>query len=61
MPSHIPTARETDCHLVERINGDGTCIVLDKYTGQLTTVRLGLYSITGGYWTLWDAWLRWLS
>jgi hypothetical protein len=42
VPAHIPTAAEVDCHLVEKINADGTCIVLDRNTGQLTTCRLGI-------------------
>jgi hypothetical protein len=32
IPAHIPTAAETDCHPVEKINADGTCVVLDKNT-----------------------------
>jgi len=52
LPVHILTADEADAHLVEKANADGTCIVRDATTGQLTTVRLGLYSITGNVWAL---------
>ena len=40
--THIPTAAETDCHLIERIDADG---VLDKNTGQKTIIRLGVLSV----------------
>ena len=42
LPIHIPTAAEVDCHDVDKINADGTCIVRDRATGQLTTVRLAI-------------------
>jgi hypothetical protein len=45
--THIPTASEVDCHLVERINADGSCIVLDKNTNQRTVCRLGVLVVAG--------------
>jgi hypothetical protein len=45
VPTHIPTASETDCHLIEKIAQDGTCVVLDKNTGQRVIVRLGVLSV----------------
>jgi hypothetical protein len=52
LPAHIPTADEAPAHLVEAIHTDGTAIVRDSTTGQLTTVRLGLYSIAGNVFAL---------
>ena len=42
---HIPTAAETDCHLVLDIKNDGTCTVLDRNTGMKTTCRLGVLAV----------------
>jgi hypothetical protein len=47
VPAHIPTAAEADCHLVLDIKDDGTCIVLDRNTGQKTICRLGVLSVAG--------------
>jgi hypothetical protein len=44
--THIPTAAEVDCHLVERINTDGTIEVCDRSTGKLTFARLGVLSVS---------------
>jgi hypothetical protein len=52
LPDHIPTSAELPAHLVEKIAADGTAIVRDATTGQLTTVRLGLYSIAGNVFAL---------
>jgi hypothetical protein len=30
VPVQIPPTAEVDCHLVEKINADGNCIVLDR-------------------------------
>jgi hypothetical protein len=37
--------------LIEKVNADGSCIVLDKSTNQCTTVRLGLYQ-SAGVWVI---------
>jgi hypothetical protein len=46
VPDHIPTAEEVGCHLIEKIAQDGTCIVRDANSGQLTTCRLGILEVT---------------
>jgi hypothetical protein len=45
--THIPTASEVDCHLVERINNDGTIEARDKNTGKPTFGRLGVLVVAG--------------
>jgi uridine kinase len=51
-PIHIQTADEASAHLIESIHDDGTATVRDSTTGQVTTVRLGLYLISGNLWAL---------
>jgi hypothetical protein len=46
VPSHIPTAAETDCHLVLSVGQDGTLTVLDKNTGLKTICRLGVLAVS---------------
>jgi hypothetical protein len=52
LPVHIPTADEASAHLIESISQDGTALVRDTTTGQLTTVRLGLLLLSGDLWGL---------
>jgi hypothetical protein len=52
LPAHIPTADELPAHLVEHVHADGNATVRDATTGQLTKVRLGLYSIAGNVFAL---------
>jgi hypothetical protein len=52
LPVHLPTSDEAGAHLIERLNADGSAIVRDSTTGQLTTIRLGVDSITGNYWAV---------
>jgi hypothetical protein len=52
LPVHLPTSDVAPAHLVEHIHADGTVMVRDSTTGQLTTVRLGLYSLAGNAWAL---------
>jgi hypothetical protein len=43
--AHIPTAAGADCHLVQRVNADGSCVVRDKNTVQRIMIRLGALSV----------------
>jgi hypothetical protein len=52
LPVHLPTSDEAPAHLIEKIAADGTAVVKDSTTGQLTTVRLGLYSLAGNVFAL---------
>jgi hypothetical protein len=52
LPVHLPTSDEAPAHLVEHIHADGTATVRDATTGQLTTFRLGIYSIAGSVFAL---------
>jgi hypothetical protein len=52
LPVHLPASDEAGAHLIERLNADGSAIVRDSTTGQLTTIRLGVDSITGNYWAV---------
>jgi hypothetical protein len=52
LPVHLPTSDEAPAHLVEKIAADGTATVRDSTTGQLTTVRLGLYLMAGNVWAV---------
>jgi hypothetical protein len=45
IPFHIPTAAETDCHLVVDISKDGMLTVVDKNTQQKTMCRVGVLSV----------------
>jgi hypothetical protein len=47
LPVHFPRSDEAPAHLIETIQNDGTAIVKDTTTGQLTTVRLGLFLLSG--------------
>ena len=46
IPPHIPTSDEIDAYLIEKIAADGTCVVFNKATGQRTTCRLGILSVS---------------
>jgi hypothetical protein len=45
-PHRVGTGGETDCHLVEKVNADGSCVVLDKNSGQRVIVRLGVLAVS---------------
>jgi len=47
LPVHIPTNAEASTHLVTNISMDGTITVKDATTGQPTTMRLGVLSVSG--------------
>jgi hypothetical protein len=47
LPDHTPTADEIGAHLIEKLNADGTFMVKDATTQQLTTMRLGVLELSG--------------
>jgi hypothetical protein len=46
IPPHIPTTDEIEAYLIEKIAGDGTCVVFNGSTGQGTVCRLGILSVS---------------
>jgi hypothetical protein len=46
IPPHIPTADEVGAWIIEKIAQDGTCVVYNQDTGQRTTCRLGILSVS---------------
>lgn len=48
LPVHVPTVPdESNAHVIERLNNDGSFTVQDATTGQLTTMRLGVLDVAG--------------
>jgi hypothetical protein len=47
LPVHTPTSTECDAHLIERFNADGSFMVRDVTTDQLTTMRLAVRDVDG--------------
>jgi hypothetical protein len=47
LPEHTPTSAEVDAHLVEKIAQDGTLVVHDAVSGQLTTMKIAVLDVGG--------------